>query len=1041
MIIPVIVVGVGLILLALPVRRSRPRAASRRSITRFDQDYRAFVLSGLRFIDQKGLATVGPFTPELDDVYVDISLASRPPHLVNEGLLSDLPADVTERRALSEFLGQTDPVVLAVIGAPGSGKTTLLRHTARQVCQRRRGQKRHLPILLYLRDHVAAVVADPDIALTALLRSTLGELRLAEPDGWFEQRLRDGECVVLLDGLDEVARPEDRRKVASWAERQIRQYPGNDYVITSRPQGYRAAKIDGADVLQVRGFTTEQVSRFVHGWYLAVERHSTGVADESITIRARREADDLLQRLDRAPVLHDLTVNPLLLTMVANVHRYRGALPGSRADLYAEIVQVMLFRRQEAKDLPVELAGDKKEALLRGLAYAMMDRRLSDLPHDEVLAEIRPALRRLPRQVTAEGFLADVGSNGLLVERESGLYCFAHHTFQEYLAAAYIRDKGLVDVLTNAVDDPWWRETTLLYATRADADPIVTACLNSGTITALALAFDCADQGSAFAEELRKRLEDLLAEVSKPTPSQERRRLITGVLLARHLRQQIRTTDGTRICTRPITASLYQFFREDTHTPAPDSPLSAAAGTEPASCMRASDAAAFARWVNAVIGGETTYRLPSRSELDDPVVRRLIIPPTSNQSRSIWADRGHAVPELWVPSGTPHPHQIDAETLAAHLDIDMIRATGTLIRLLLMRSVVVIRALSSYAIRPDATRDPANEVLRDLVRAYESIPDLPRHQRGVALAYAFVRALYLARDLDWIFASLGANRPRTPASDAVRDLNRALDRSRVFDLDLNRDLNRAYALDLDRAYDLDLDLDLARDRVLDLARVLDLDLARVLDCVLDRVLVLDRDLDRDLDLDLDLARDRVRLRVHDLDLDRAYDLDIDIDRECSKVMGWALSQALTKALREHGETAASPVEFAKAFTHVAGISGMTRPVSPDKLPQRITDATQALQAAQMPYRRRRTGSSSWAATVGRHLKKIAIPAFNHQKQLTSADATSIRLAALCLAVEADDLDQSELGEDFRKIAAGVTLIERRANGDDPAAETIILASE
>ena len=666
MIIPVIIIGVGLILLALPVRRSRRRTAPRRWISRFDRDYRAFVLAGLRFIDQKGLATVGPFTPELHDVYVDVSLAPRPPHLVNEGLLPDLPADVTERRALSEFLGQTDSVVLAVIGAPGSGKTTLLRHTARQVCLRRRGQKRHLPILLYLRDHVAAVVADPNVALTALLRSTLGEqLRFTEPDGWFEQRLRDGECVVLLDGLDEVARPEDRRKVASWAERQIRQYPGNDYVITSRPQGYRAAKIDAADVLQVRGFTTEQVSRFVHGWYLAVERHSTGVVGEDITIRARREADDLLQRLDRAPALYDLTVNPLLLTMIANVHRYRGALPGSRADLYAEILQVMLFRRQEAKNLPVELAGDKKEALLRGLAYAMMDRRLSDLPHDEVLAEIRPALRRLPRHVTAEGFFADVGSNGLLVERESGLYCFAHHTFQEYLAAAYIRDKRLAEVLANAVDDPWWRETTLLYAARADADPIVEACLNSGTITALALAIDCADQGSAFAEELRKRLEDLLAEVSKPTTSPERRRLITGVLLARHLRQQIRTRDGTRICTRPITASLYQFFRQDTHTPAPDSTPSAAAGTEPVSGMRASDAAAFARWVNAVIGGEATYRLPSRAELDDPVARRLIIPPATNQPRSIWVDLGHAAPELWVPSGTPHPHQIDAETLAA----------------------------------------------------------------------------------------------------------------------------------------------------------------------------------------------------------------------------------------------------------------------------------------------------------------------------------------------------------------------------------------
>jgi NACHT domain len=219
--------------------------ALQRRLSRFDRDYRTFVLTGLRFIDQKGLATVGPFTPKLADVFIDVSLAPRAPHLVKEGLLPDLPAEITERRALSEFLDQKESAVLAVIGAPGSGKTTLLRHTARQVCQRRRGRRgnqRCVPILLYLRDHAAAIVAGTDVALTDLLRSTLGELRASEPDGWFEQRLRCGECVVLLDGLDEVARPEDRRKVASWAERQIRHYPGNDYVITSRPHGYRAAE-------------------------------------------------------------------------------------------------------------------------------------------------------------------------------------------------------------------------------------------------------------------------------------------------------------------------------------------------------------------------------------------------------------------------------------------------------------------------------------------------------------------------------------------------------------------------------------------------------------------------------------------------------------------------------------------------------------------------------------------------------------------------------------------------------------------------------
>src|SRR5262249_34857720 len=144
---------------------------------------------------------------------------------------------------------------------------------------------------------------------------------------------------------------------------------------TSRPQGYRSAPIEGATVVQVRHFTDNQVTQFVRAWYLAFEKQSTGEATDVVQL----QADDLLKRLDANPDLYDLTVNPLLLTMIANVHRFRGALPGSRTDLYAEICQVMLGRRQEAKNLPIELSADKKEKLLRGLAFTMMQWRVRDL--------------------------------------------------------------------------------------------------------------------------------------------------------------------------------------------------------------------------------------------------------------------------------------------------------------------------------------------------------------------------------------------------------------------------------------------------------------------------------------------------------------------------------------------------------------------------------------------------------------------------------------------------------------------------------------
>jgi len=101
-------------------------------------------------------------------------------------------------------------------------------------------------------------------------------------------------------------------------------YPRNDYVITSRPQGYRSAPILGARVLQTLPFTEDQVSRFVRAWYRTMEQSFALEVKES---KVRQQADTAAEDL--------LSANPLLLTMIVYVHRYRGALPGSRLSAMA----------------------------------------------------------------------------------------------------------------------------------------------------------------------------------------------------------------------------------------------------------------------------------------------------------------------------------------------------------------------------------------------------------------------------------------------------------------------------------------------------------------------------------------------------------------------------------------------------------------------------------------------------------------------------------------------------------------------------------
>ncbi|KAA2262721.1 NACHT domain-containing protein [Solihabitans fulvus] len=782
--------------------------ALRRRMSRFDRRYRESVLAALRFVDLKGLSTVGFYTPELAEVFVDLTFVPRAAHEIPADLLAGDDADPARRRSIWEFLGQRKPTVLAVVGVPGSGKTTLLRHTARRLCVDRARRRRPLPILLYLRDHVTEILADNTIGLTELVRNALIRDPADEPAGWFESHLDNGDCVVLLDGLDEVASQDDRRAVADWVERQVRRYPRNDFVITSRPHGYRSARIDGATVLQVCAFTPEQVVRFVHAWYRAVEQHDGG--SEDARARATDAANGLLDRLRESPVLYDLTANPLLLTMIVNVHRDRHELPGSRAELYQEICQAVLWRRHEAKSLATALGGEVKQALLGGLAFTMMSRRVRDFDRAAVLAAVRPALRRVSRELTAEGFLADVGSNGLLIERENDLYSFSHHTIQEYLAATHIQAKGLVGALSTAVDDPWWRETTLVHAACSTADPIILACLESRTVAALTLAFECAEQRTVdIADDVRAKLDRLLESAFDLDADPELRHLMSRVIVSRHLSLSMPVGETTRLCARPISTAVYRLFLQATDQSADARALDgerppAPGTTEPVTGVWAQDAVAFTRWVNGISGDDRVYRLPTRSELDDSGARDALATAARGATAplSAWIQPGHdsASPQLWTPVSSLRPHWIDMAVVAEQVAGDVSTEGSVAFRLLLLRSIVALRALTLDRPRQgDLDLGDALDADRTgvLLKAFDLAV---RHAKSVRLD----RLRERDRDLDRVIQLADTlHTEHTSLFDLANALNHAMRNALGHALDpaLDRALGRTLSRALSRALD------------------------------------------------------------------------------------------------------------------------------------------------------------------------------------------------------------------------------------------------
>ena len=183
-------------------------------LSRHRQRYLQDVIYDHRNFDVKGLSTQAAFTLELEQVFVDLSLASIAPHEASADMIRKLPKELREgRHQIWDFLlaGGLEATKLVLVGAPGSGKTTLVKHLALTFAHRRSPRpglppRRHLPILLFLREHTQPIGQNPDAELSELVAGHLKEKRqLDVPATWFGAQLQANRCLVLLDGLDEVA--------------------------------------------------------------------------------------------------------------------------------------------------------------------------------------------------------------------------------------------------------------------------------------------------------------------------------------------------------------------------------------------------------------------------------------------------------------------------------------------------------------------------------------------------------------------------------------------------------------------------------------------------------------------------------------------------------------------------------------------------------------------------------------------------------------------------------------------------------------------
>ena len=386
----------------------------------------------------------------------------------------------------SQLLKQNQSNKFVLLGDPGSGKTTLLSFFAVMLAQDNPEKlgwdsgRDCLPILMKIRDFARL----SDINLLDYARQFAEKTMSVKPlpEGFFEYWLADGRAMILLDGLDEVVEESKRYAVVQQIENFLGQYHQNLAIITSRPAGYKRDFFNTSEFehYQLQLFDDAKVDEFINHWY------DSRVPDAA---EAQRRKDSIKKALDENDRIKLLARNPLLLTIIALIHRYQAVLPRARHKLYEKAVETLLKNWDANKNLTEQsvfkcLDVEDLRRLMEILAYWIHTQGSTDNPEggtliakDELLEQLtkniktKKQVERFQAKEEAKRFVDFIQQRtGLLNEQGQDLYAFVHKTFQEYLCAQQIGYQAdddddfefVIEQIRKHLHDPHWQEVLLL---------------------------------------------------------------------------------------------------------------------------------------------------------------------------------------------------------------------------------------------------------------------------------------------------------------------------------------------------------------------------------------------------------------------------------------------------------------------------------------------------------------------------------------------------------------------------------------------------
>jgi formylglycine-generating enzyme required for sulfatase activity len=472
-------------------------------------------------VDPKAASSQAEARLQLGAVYTALlTLSTEDPARPGRG---QAPERDLEKRRLSALAQLDRHPRLVLLGDPGSGKTTFVDFVTLCLAGEALGQEdanlalltaplpmepdrreerpapqpwSHgplLPVRVVLRDLAARGLPPSGERATAghLWRFLAAELKAAALGDYaphLRQELLERGGLLLLDGLDEVPEADRRREQIKQAVQDFCASFGRcRMLVTSRTYAYQKQdwRLRSFVEAVLAPFGAGQIRRFVDRWYAHVALLRGLHPDD-----AQGRAALLKQAVSGSERLQALAERPLLLTLMASLHAWRGgSLPEKREELYADTVDLLLdwwesqrVVRDAAGEVVVmqpslaewlKVDRDKVRDLLNELAYGAHATQpelegSADVPEADL---VRGLLHLSDNPDVKQARLVEYLSQraGLLLPRGVGVYTFPHRTFQEYLAACHLTDQDYPELVARlAREEPGrWREVALLAGAKA----------------------------------------------------------------------------------------------------------------------------------------------------------------------------------------------------------------------------------------------------------------------------------------------------------------------------------------------------------------------------------------------------------------------------------------------------------------------------------------------------------------------------------------------------------------------------------------------